>query len=73
LFSPTCNYNARSVENGVLNPNTSRVWKFDEANRCWQQIAAMPVAISNEWFGKKPDINCVGAGSRSDFYLLELS
>ncbi|GAU17664.1 hypothetical protein TSUD_07250 [Trifolium subterraneum] len=47
-----------------LESTTLRVWKFDEANRCWQQIAAMPVAMSHEWYGKKPDINCVGAGSR---------
>ncbi|KAJ1430154.1 Leucine-rich repeat domain superfamily [Sesbania bispinosa] len=41
-----------------------RVWKYDEANRCWQQIAAMPAAMSHEWYGKKADINCVGAGDR---------
>ncbi|KAE9600678.1 putative F-box domain, galactose oxidase/kelch, beta-propeller, kelch-type beta propeller [Lupinus albus] len=41
-----------------------RVWKYDELNRCWQQIAAMPVAKSHEWYGKKADVNCVGAGGR---------
>lgn len=41
-----------------------RVWKYDEANRSWQQIAAMPAAMSHEWYGKKADINCVGAGNR---------
>ncbi|XP_057428085.1 F-box only protein 13-like isoform X2 [Lotus japonicus] len=41
-----------------------RVWKYDEANQCWQQIAVMPAAISHKWFGKKADINCVGAGDR---------
>ena len=41
-----------------------RVWKYDEANRCWQQIAAMPAAMSHEWFGKKADINCLGAGDQ---------
>ncbi|XP_057432750.1 F-box only protein 13-like [Lotus japonicus] len=38
-----------------------RVWKYDEG---WHQIAAMPVANSHEWFGKKADINCVGAGNQ---------
>jgi len=47
-----------------LETTSLRVWRFDEANRCWQQIAAMPAAMSHEWYGKKPDINCVGAGSR---------
>ncbi|KAJ1380982.1 Galactose oxidase/kelch, beta-propeller [Sesbania bispinosa] len=41
-----------------------RVWKYDEANRGWQQIAAMPAANSHEWYGKKADINCVGAGNQ---------
>ncbi|CAL0319112.1 unnamed protein product [Lupinus luteus] len=41
-----------------------RVWKYDEANRGWNQIAAMPAAMSHEWHGKKADINCVGAGNR---------
>ncbi|CAI8606002.1 unnamed protein product [Vicia faba] len=47
-----------------LESTSLRVWKFNEANRCWQQIAAMPASMSHEWYGKKPDINCVGAGSR---------
>ncbi|KAL2318001.1 hypothetical protein Fmac_031877 [Flemingia macrophylla] len=46
-----------------LESTSLRVWKFDEANRCWQQIAAMPAAMSQEWYGKKADINCVGAGN----------
>ncbi|XP_021894422.1 F-box only protein 13 [Carica papaya] len=41
-----------------------RVWRFDEKIKCWQQIAAMPPAMSHELFGKKVDINCVGAGDR---------
>ncbi|XP_061368094.1 F-box only protein 13-like [Gastrolobium bilobum] len=47
-----------------LESTSLRVWKFDEANRCWQQLAAMPAAMSHEWHGKKADINCVGAGDR---------
>ncbi|XP_027329820.1 F-box only protein 13-like [Abrus precatorius] len=47
-----------------LESTSLRVWKYDEANRCWQQIAAMPAAMSHEWYGKKADINCVGAGDR---------
>jgi hypothetical protein len=41
-----------------------RVWRYDEEIRSWQQIAAMPPAMSHEWFGRKVDINCVGAGHR---------
>ncbi|KAG2664214.1 hypothetical protein I3843_16G068100 [Carya illinoinensis] len=39
-----------------------RVWRYDEDLCAWNQIAAMPPAMSHEWFGKKVDINCVGAG-----------
>ncbi|KDP33997.1 hypothetical protein JCGZ_07568 [Jatropha curcas] len=41
-----------------------RVWRFDEDIRSWQQIAAMPPAMSHEFHGKKVDINCVGAGNQ---------
>lgn len=41
-----------------------RVWWYDEDSRVWCQIAVMPPAMSNEWYGKKVDINCVGAGVR---------
>ncbi|XP_028807094.1 F-box only protein 13-like [Neltuma alba] len=47
-----------------LESESLRVWKYDEANQHWHQIAAMPPAMSNEWYGKKADINCVGAGGR---------
>ncbi|KAG5012565.1 hypothetical protein JHK86_024826 [Glycine max] len=43
---------------------TLRVWKYDEANRGWHQIVAMPAANSHEWYGKKVDINCVGVGNQ---------
>ncbi|CBI20833.3 unnamed protein product, partial [Vitis vinifera] len=39
-----------------------RVWKFDEDTRAWRQIAAMPPAMSHEFYGKKVDINCAAAG-----------
>ncbi|XAR64939.1 hypothetical protein NMG60_11008841 [Bertholletia excelsa] len=39
-----------------------RVWKFDEENRLWLQIAAMPPAMSHELYGKRVDINCCGSG-----------
>lgn len=39
-----------------------RVWRYDEEARTWHQIAALPPAMSHEWYGKKVDINCVGAG-----------
>ncbi|MED6144855.1 hypothetical protein PIB30_019475 [Stylosanthes scabra] len=66
-------YDSTSVCNGelvvvllseFLESASLRVWKFDEANRCWQQIVVMPAAMSHEWYGKKADINCVGAGDR---------
>ncbi|KAG8657254.1 F-box only protein 13 isoform X2 [Manihot esculenta] len=41
-----------------------RVWRFDEDIRSWHQIAAMPPAMSHEFYGKKVDINCVGAGDQ---------
>ncbi|KAK7311936.1 hypothetical protein RJT34_10416 [Clitoria ternatea] len=41
-----------------------RVWKYDEAKRGWHQIAAMAAANSQDWYGKKADINCVGAGKQ---------
>lgn len=41
-----------------------RVWWYDEDSRAWRQIAAMPPAMSHEWYGKKVDINCVGAGDQ---------
>ncbi|XP_022981150.1 F-box only protein 13-like [Cucurbita maxima] len=41
-----------------------RVWRYDEDARTWHQIAALPPAMSHEWYGKKIDINCVGAGDQ---------
>ncbi|XP_050218866.1 F-box only protein 13 [Mercurialis annua] len=41
-----------------------RVWRFDEDSRSWRQIAAMPPSMSHEFYGKKMDINCVGAGDQ---------
>ncbi|XP_072976876.1 F-box only protein 13 [Typha angustifolia] len=37
-----------------------RVWKFSKPDRSWQQVAAMPPAMSHEFYGKKVDINCIG-------------
>lgn len=39
-----------------------RVWRWDEKTKTWNQIAAMPPSMSHEFYGKKVDINCVGAG-----------
>lgn len=74
LLPVLCEYSVDVVEcNGemlvvvlseLLESQSLRVWKYDEANRQWHQIAAMPPAMSNEWYGKKADINCVGAGDR---------
>ncbi|KAJ6406629.1 hypothetical protein OIU84_010190 [Salix udensis] len=41
-----------------------RIWRFDDSVRSWNQIVAMPPAMSHEFYGKKVDINCVGAGDR---------
>ncbi|XP_062098897.1 F-box only protein 13 [Humulus lupulus] len=41
-----------------------RVWWYDEVTRAWRQVAAMPPAMSHAWYGKKVDINCVGAGDQ---------
>ncbi|KAF2304244.1 hypothetical protein GH714_028835 [Hevea brasiliensis] len=41
-----------------------RVWRFDGVIRSWHQIAVMPPAMSQEFYGKNVDINCVGAGDQ---------
>ncbi|XP_030530675.1 F-box only protein 13 [Rhodamnia argentea] len=41
-----------------------RMWRYDEGNRSWQQVMAMPPAMAHEFYGKKVDINCLGAGDR---------
>ncbi|KAK8490299.1 hypothetical protein V6N13_098037 [Hibiscus sabdariffa] len=41
-----------------------RVWRFDEKTKTWNQIASMPPAMSHEFYGKKVDVNCVGAGDQ---------
>ncbi|XVE97797.1 hypothetical protein REPUB_Repub03eG0049900 [Reevesia pubescens] len=41
-----------------------RVWSCGEKTKTWNQIAAMPPAMSHEFYGKKVDINCVGGGDQ---------
>ncbi|KAE8682611.1 F-box only protein 13 [Hibiscus syriacus] len=41
-----------------------RVWRFDEKTKTWIQIASMPPAMSHEFYGKKVDVNCAGAGDQ---------
>ena len=41
-----------------------RVWRFDEKDQSWHQIAAMPPAMSHGFYGKRVDINCAGAGQQ---------
>ncbi|KAF5726122.1 F-box only protein 13 [Tripterygium wilfordii] len=48
----------------VFGSASLRVWKFDDGMRCWIQIAAMPPSMSHEFYGKKVDVNCVGAGNQ---------
>ncbi|KAH0697909.1 hypothetical protein KY290_016287 [Solanum tuberosum] len=38
-----------------------RIWKFDENEWAWNQVLAMPSAISHEFYSKKVDINCTGS------------
>ncbi|KAJ8644149.1 hypothetical protein MRB53_005897 [Persea americana] len=37
-----------------------RVWEFDWGEGEWKQLMAMPPAMSNVYYGKMVDINCVG-------------
>ncbi|KAI9118278.1 hypothetical protein K1719_010610 [Acacia pycnantha] len=74
LLPAFCEYSIDVVEcNGemlvvllseFLETASLRVWRYDEAGRCWHQIAAMPAAMSHEWYGKKADINCVGVNDQ---------
>ncbi|XP_019167776.1 PREDICTED: F-box only protein 13 [Ipomoea nil] len=42
-----------------------RVWRFDDEKTWeWEQVSAMPPALSHEFYGKAVDINCAGAGNR---------
>ncbi|KAE8677128.1 F-box only protein 13 [Hibiscus syriacus] len=41
-----------------------RVWRYDPKTKTWNQVAAMPPAMSHEFYDKKLDINCVGAGDQ---------
>nr|GLL16690.1 F-box only protein 13 [Ipomoea trifida] len=42
-----------------------RVWRFDDEKTWeWEQVSAMPPALSHEFYGKTVDINCAGAGNR---------
>ncbi|KAG0447610.1 hypothetical protein HPP92_028258 [Vanilla planifolia] len=37
-----------------------RVWRFSKGRGVWEQVAAMPPAMSHEFYGKRADINCAG-------------
>lgn len=39
-----------------------RVWEFDEGEAEWKQLMAMPPAMSQAYYRKSVDINCVGHG-----------
>ncbi|KAE8675997.1 F-box only protein 13 [Hibiscus syriacus] len=41
-----------------------RVWRFGEKTKTWLQVASMPPAMSHVYYGKKVDVNCVGAGDQ---------
>ncbi|CAN4076617.1 unnamed protein product [Withania somnifera] len=45
-----------------LETTSLRVWNFDEQEWIWNQVLAMPKAISHEFYGKKVDINCTRGG-----------
>lgn len=50
------------VMSEILETASARVWKYSEGGRSWEQVAAMPPAMSHEFYRKKADINCVGCG-----------
>ncbi|CAN4127938.1 unnamed protein product [Withania somnifera] len=50
-----------------------RVWKFDEKEWAWNQVLAMPAAISHEFYGKKVDINCTGGGRTGEHMFICIS
>ncbi|TVU37909.1 hypothetical protein EJB05_11252, partial [Eragrostis curvula] len=42
-----------------------RVWEFaGDGGGAWRQVAAMPPAMSQPFYGAKADVNCVGHGDR---------
>ncbi|CAM0906765.1 unnamed protein product [Alopecurus aequalis] len=45
-----------------LDTASLRVWEF--SGGAWQQVAAMPAAMSHAFYGTKADVNCVGHGGR---------
>ncbi|KAG8375448.1 hypothetical protein BUALT_Bualt10G0101000 [Buddleja alternifolia] len=47
-----------------LESATLRVWKWNERVESWRQVAAMPPWMSHNFYGKKVDINCSGAGQQ---------
>ncbi|XP_031483957.1 F-box only protein 13-like [Nymphaea colorata] len=54
----------------MMETATIRVWEFQQAEMEWVQVLAMPPAMSNTYYGKKADINCVGYG---DFIMVCIS
>ncbi|KAI4377503.1 hypothetical protein MLD38_015115 [Melastoma candidum] len=38
-----------------------RMWKFNNTDRSWQQVAAMPPSMSHGLYGKRADVNCSGS------------
>ncbi|TKY74037.1 F-box only protein 13 isoform X1 [Spatholobus suberectus] len=50
-----------------LKTTTLRVWKYNEANKGWHQIAVMPIANSHGWYRNKVDINYVGMVTKSSY------
>ncbi|MCD7468551.1 hypothetical protein HAX54_006895 [Datura stramonium] len=46
-----------------------RVWRFNEKEWSWNQVLAMPAAISHEFYGKKVDINCTGGGTGEHMFV----
>lgn len=37
-----------------------RIWEFNETQSEWVQVLAMPPSMSQQYYGKKADINCIG-------------
>ncbi|KAI4380305.1 hypothetical protein MLD38_006510 [Melastoma candidum] len=40
-----------------------RMWKFNNTDRSWQHVTAMPPSMSHGLYGKRADVNCSGSSN----------
>ncbi|XP_077234248.1 F-box only protein 13-like [Tasmannia lanceolata] len=72
ILPPDIEYSVDLVECGgrvllvvlleMMESASLRVWEFNSDEIEWRQLMAMPPAMSQSFYGKKADINCVGYG-----------